>query len=659
MALTKPRAYQIYDIDYKQATRVITVANVTLSGGAPSQIDGVNLSLDDRVLVTGQTNKSQNGIYEVATVGSGVNGTWVRSGDTNTTGELLAGTIVMVTEGLIYADTQWKLTTNDPITIGVSELVFEQNSAFAFGNVNANGTAVLANSVGSTINLTAGNNIQITGNNTSKTVTIGVTGISLNSISNGTSNVNVVSSGGNVTVGVAGTGNVAVFSSSGLAVSGNITGNGSGLSGINAFSTVAVTGGNSAVADSISDTLTITAGSGIALVMDSSTDTLTIAASGTGESIFATGGDMELITNTVTNSLDLGLVTEAVTENNDLGGFFIEGFVGNDNFLPNSINGNVLLANAVIETTGNITAGYFIGNGSALTGVVAGAPNAVVNGTTNISTTTNGNANITIGGTSNVAVFSTTGLAITGVSSATGNITGGNVTTAGQVVATGNITGGNVIATTTVYGNAATAFVAGSAAISGVALQMPQEGALRNLTNGLTNMYFDVSIGGSTNGQFQFRSSNAFTNVLTMSPTVFNVNTNAVVTSRTPSFGRLPWNSAIDTELTVDDYRFRVNNTGGNIYPQVISNTGGTKNSAWTAVAAISGSAIAQGGNTGVFVANNAWTNLYTFGSMNSAGDTITVTFQDKPQGRIYRVTFMRSDNGATTGYNIIAERLL
>ena len=39
MALTRPRAAQIYDIDYKQATRVVTVANITLSGGAPSQVD--------------------------------------------------------------------------------------------------------------------------------------------------------------------------------------------------------------------------------------------------------------------------------------------------------------------------------------------------------------------------------------------------------------------------------------------------------------------------------------------------------------------------------------------------------------------------------------------------------------------------------------------
>jgi hypothetical protein len=347
MALTKPRAYQIYDIDYKQATRVITVSNITLSGGAPSQVDGVNLSLDDRVLVIGQSNKAQNGIYEVTTVGSGANGTWVRSGDTNSTGELLAGTIVMVTEGLVYADTQWKLTTDNPITIGVSELIFEQNSAFAFGNVYANGTAVLANSVGDTLTLTAGNNISISGNNTSKTVTIGVTGISLNSISNGTSNVNVVSSGGNVTVGVGGTGNVAVFSSGGLAITGNITGNGAGLLGINAFSTVAVTGGNSATADSIADTLTITAGSGIALVMDSSTDTLTIAVS-SGSEIFVDGADFGTVSEPVTVSDDLGLVTEAVTEEADLGALVTSGLIYPDQFVLPSFTTTTLPSASVV-----------------------------------------------------------------------------------------------------------------------------------------------------------------------------------------------------------------------------------------------------------------------------------------------------------------------
>ena len=130
------------------------------------------------------------------------------------------------------------------------------------------------------------------------------------------------------------------------------------------------------------------------------------------------------------------------------------------------------------------------------------------------------------------------------------------------------------------------------------------------------------------------------------------------VNAQTGYYARTAWNSAIDTEITVDDYRFRISNQGG-IFPQVISNTAGTKNSAWVVVAARSGSAITQTGSTGTLVANNAWTTLYNSGGMDSAGDTYVATLQDKSQGRIYRVTFMRSDNGSTTGYNIIAERLL
>jgi hypothetical protein len=292
--------------------------------------------VNDRILVTGQTTGSQNGIYEVQTVGTGSNGTWIRSTDTDASGELQAGTIVMVTEGVGYKDTQWKLTSNNPIIIGTTVLTFEQNSAFAFGNVYANGTAVLANVVGDSITFTAGNNISILGNNTSKTVSIGVTGISLNSISNGTSNVSVVSSDGNVTVGVNGTGNIAVFSQGGLAITGNITGNGSGLSGINAFSTVAVTGGNSATADSIADTLTLTAGSGITLVMDPSTDTLTIAAVTGGSEIFVDGADFGTVTELVTITDDLGLVTDTVTSEADLGALVTSGLIYPDQFvLPN------------------------------------------------------------------------------------------------------------------------------------------------------------------------------------------------------------------------------------------------------------------------------------------------------------------------------------
>lgn len=174
MGLTRPRAAQIYDIDYKQSVRVITTTNITLSGGAPTVVDGVTLSLNDRILVTGQSTASQNGIYIVSILGTGANGTWVRSSDTNATGELESGTIVMVTEGSTYADTSWKLTTNDPIVIGTTALTFEINTGNAFGTISANGTSVVSNSATGTVTFSTGNNIVITGNAASDTITFAV-----------------------------------------------------------------------------------------------------------------------------------------------------------------------------------------------------------------------------------------------------------------------------------------------------------------------------------------------------------------------------------------------------------------------------------------------------------------------------------------------------
>ena len=223
MGLTRIRAVQISDIDYKQSCRVLTATNITLSGGAPSTVDEINLSAGNRILVIGQSNKAQNGIYTVQTLGTGSNGTWVRSQDGNQDGEIEAGMIVMVTEGTTYKDTQWKLITNDPITLGTSELIFELNSAFAFGNIYANGTAVLANTVGDAVTLEAGENITITGNAQSQTITFSVGSIGAGTeIVSGTSNVRLASSGGNAVIAIGGTDNVAIFTQTEAFFSGNV-----------------------------------------------------------------------------------------------------------------------------------------------------------------------------------------------------------------------------------------------------------------------------------------------------------------------------------------------------------------------------------------------------------------------------------------------------
>ena len=138
MGLTKIKAKQISNLDFKQAARVVTVTNVTLTGGAPSVVDGVFLNTNNRVLVTGQTDRRENGIYRVQILGTGADGTWVRTTDADVTGEVLPGMVIMVTEGMIYADRPWKLTTNGAIVIGVTELDFELFNGTVPGGANTN-----------------------------------------------------------------------------------------------------------------------------------------------------------------------------------------------------------------------------------------------------------------------------------------------------------------------------------------------------------------------------------------------------------------------------------------------------------------------------------------------------------------------------------------
>lgn len=268
MGLTKPRAAQIFDLDYKQSTRVVTTTNITLSGGAPSQVDSVNLNVGDRILVTGQATGSQNGIYKISVLGTGANGTWIRSSDGDTTGEIESGMIVMVTEGAIYADTQWKLITDDPIIIGSTDLIFTQNysansisggtsNVVVYSNANvtisSNGTAnvlsvsdsgaYILGQVSASGNVTAnyvlGNGVFLTGVITS-----------VANINNGSSNITVVGSGGNITVGVAGTSNVAVFASTGEYVTGVVSATGN-IVGANIDTTGNTITGNLTVAGAV------------------------------------------------------------------------------------------------------------------------------------------------------------------------------------------------------------------------------------------------------------------------------------------------------------------------------------------------------------------------------------------------------------------------
>jgi phage-related tail fiber protein len=116
-------------LNFKQAVRVATTANITLSGA--QTIDGVSVVAGDRVLVKNQTTGQDNGIYVCAA------GAWARATDADVSSEVKAGMFCYVNEGTTNGDQGWVLTTNDPIILGTTVLVFAQMSGGGGATINA------------------------------------------------------------------------------------------------------------------------------------------------------------------------------------------------------------------------------------------------------------------------------------------------------------------------------------------------------------------------------------------------------------------------------------------------------------------------------------------------------------------------------------------
>jgi hypothetical protein len=107
-------------LDVKLSVRAVATTNAVLSG--TQTIDGVSLSVGDRVLLTGQTSNVANGIYVVAAGG------WSRAPDATTNSEVTPGMFTFVEEGTNYNGTGWVLTSTGPTTLGTTPLPFAQFS---------------------------------------------------------------------------------------------------------------------------------------------------------------------------------------------------------------------------------------------------------------------------------------------------------------------------------------------------------------------------------------------------------------------------------------------------------------------------------------------------------------------------------------------------
>ena len=501
----------------------VTAASIT--GGnvnAPNNLNAGNVLANGIISTTGNlyaSNLQLSGSFAVASLNSAGN---INAGNLRTTGQVTAtGNVAggnILTNGLVSA--AGNVTGNYFIGNGslLTGIVVSGGTSIDNGTSNVKVGAPNSNV---TIGVSAVGNVAVfspTGlsvlGNVAGTFLLGngafITGVakatSADSVANGTSNVNIPTINGNVTVGVAGTSNIAVFSTRGLSVLGNVTGNyilgnGAFITGLpagysnadvanymptysgnlpNLTGLVSTTGnvsgnyilGNGALLTGVitsvaninngtSNINIATSGGNITVDVGGTSNVVVFATSGeyvtgllsvSGNIIggnLLTNGSISATANIISgNLLTSGLISSTgnVIGGNLLtsglisstGNIVASNFVGN--LIPppggvvsttGNISGGNVLTSGFVSAAGNVTGNYFIGNGSQLTGVTASSVNA----------------NALVGNTlsSNVLYSSLTSVGTLGNLSVTGNIDAGNLRTAGLVSATANITGGNVL----------------------------------------------------------------------------------------------------------------------------------------------------------------------------------------------------------------------
>lgn len=100
---------------------------LTQNAAAVENIDGTAVVVGDRILVKNQVAGKDNGVYTVTTVGTvSVKQVLTRATDFDDSATVKSGAMFAVEEGTANADTVWMLTTNNPITLDTTALVFAE-----------------------------------------------------------------------------------------------------------------------------------------------------------------------------------------------------------------------------------------------------------------------------------------------------------------------------------------------------------------------------------------------------------------------------------------------------------------------------------------------------------------------------------------------------
>jgi hypothetical protein len=495
-------------------------ATLTNAGAnAAISIDSVALSSTDRVLVQGQTNGFENGIYTVTTVGNGSTA-WVLTRATtedqydpkSTTG-LAYGDYFFVQEGNTAAGSAYVLTSpTGEILFGVTNIGFSQFSAagtYSPGNgIAITGTIISANVDLETTAIVGGNIVVKTSANLT-TPNIGdatFSSLSWNTLSNGNVTANNLSIGNVANIGS----NVTIGGS--IQANANISSN-ANINGNNAFFTNLLSVGGNLLANNITSNnafSTNTANINANLVTSNATVNLEFS-----------GNTANFSGNVIVPNLTVNLQLAGNTAN----------FTGNIVAL-NTNAGNLLTANfaniASNTTTSNLTVNLqldgntanFSGNITTLNANLGNLATAnfftgtFINGSSNVAIpTANGNINLTAGGNTSLVVTAT-GANITGNLGVSGNFSVGNLeantlvanvavevgdtTISFGTTTTTSITANQTIATYTVSGVTGLEFIVKGIDSTGSKYSMATVQAVTDGANADYSTFSTVNLGGQT-----------------------------------------------------------------------------------------------------------------------------------------------------------------
>ena len=418
-----------------QTARANTGVGATLTNAganAAISIDSVALASTNRVLVQGQTNQFENGIYTVTTVGDGSTA-WVltRATDEDTysptaTTSLGYGDYFFVQQGLSYAGSSYVVTSPvGEILFGLTNIQFSQFSAsgsYSAGNgIAINGTVISANVDNDTTAIVGGNiTVKVSANLVTPNIGDATfSSLTWNTLSNGnvTANNLSISSIANITLDLTVGGNIAAngtissnanVSGLNLTTSGNVQATGNVLANnVNANTLIVVPTANvsnivNAGNVSITNVLTgNTANFSGNVVVPNLTVNLELA-----------GNTANFSSNVIVNNLTTNLVLTGNTAN----------FSGNV-IVPN-LSVNLELAGNTANFTGNVVAANF---------ATAGLANVSnLNVQANVTSALNPNANLTLDlGTS---------------TQRWANVYAGNIDASGNLTIAGNLQSNNYTA---------------------------------------------------------------------------------------------------------------------------------------------------------------------------------------------------------------------